>query len=86
MLQPWKLRTAVGRGAQTGSAADKFQMHMQPYLQYELFVLSPTGTAAHPKLAGHMQLATQCLFCPYRYSERENDRLTLSFAKAEIER
>ena len=81
MFEPWKIRTAVGRGAQS----DRFRMYMQAYLQYEILVLSLTGRAAHSKLAGHMLLATQCLFCPYGYSELGNDRLTLSFAKAEIE-
>jgi len=66
VFQIWKLRTAVGRGAQTVSAADRLRTYLHVYLQYELFVLSLTGKAAYRKLAGHMLLATQCLFCPYR--------------------
>jgi len=86
MFQPWKIRPAGGRGAHSDNAADRFRMYMQAHLQYELFVLSLTGRAAHSKLAGHMLLATQCLFCPYGYSVWGNDRLTLSFSKAELER
>jgi len=40
----------------------KFRMYMQAFVQYELSILSPTGKAAHPKLAGHMLAARDSMF------------------------